>query len=224
MIGDIHGRSDRLAELLDRIPPDIAVFVMGDVCDRGPDTRGVIDLLLARGARGVRGNHEEWLIRWSSGQGFDAFALSRAMGGAATLRSYGVDPSRPSAIAAAWEVVPHAHRAWLATLPIAMALTVGIESYWLVHAGIPTWRSYLGRAAPEVIPWLVAEHPDDLLWPANEPSDLPWLDHPIIMGHIPLERPYSSPGVIAVDTGCGKGEDAPLTAVILPERRFVSSG
>ena len=40
---------------------DDAHLVVGDVCDRGPDTR----------ARGVRGNQEDWLCTFADGGGFD---------------------------------------------------------------------------------------------------------------------------------------------------------
>ena len=87
VIGDIHGRADLLARLLAQLG-EMPVFVVGDVCDRGPDTREVIEQLVARGARGVRGNHEDWLCQFVDGRGFDSVALNAMFGGAATLRSY----------------------------------------------------------------------------------------------------------------------------------------
>src|SRR5688572_21555139 len=73
VIGDIHGRADLLARLLEALPADMPILVTGDVGDRGPDTRGVLDLLLARGAEGTRGNHDEWLTTWALGGPFDPF-------------------------------------------------------------------------------------------------------------------------------------------------------
>lgn len=70
VIGDIHGRADLLEQLLAMIPRQRKVLVAGDLCDRGPDTRRVLDLLIARGARGALGNHEEWFLRWARGDGF----------------------------------------------------------------------------------------------------------------------------------------------------------
>lgn len=224
VIGDVHGRSDVLASLLKLLPASIPVFVLGDLCDRGPDTRGVIEQLVARGARGVTGNHERWLTRWVTGRGFDTFALSRAMGGEATLRSYGVTSRVPADIARLWEVVPEHHREWLASLPVAMDLHVGGHPYWLVHAGLPLHRDLRGRSPESIVPWLAAEHPDDVLWPANHPELVLPVDRPVIMGHMPRRRPYDGGHVIAVDTGCGTLPDGRLTAVILPERRFLTVG
>src|SRR5467141_303930 len=58
-VGDVHGRADLLAQLLAQIDADLeahpaprAMHVfLGDYIDRGPDSRGVLDLLIARGRR-----------------------------------------------------------------------------------------------------------------------------------------------------------------------------
>src|SRR4051812_39849994 len=69
-IGDIHGRCDLLDRLLVQIEaetksPDLkqVVVFMGDYVDRGADSKGVVDRLLA-GFPGyevhyLKGNHEE---------------------------------------------------------------------------------------------------------------------------------------------------------------------
>ena len=72
-IGDVHGCHDRLVQLLDRCSrhsdgrPHRLIFV-GDYIDRGPDSRGVLALLMAlqQERRGdvicLRGNHEVLLL------------------------------------------------------------------------------------------------------------------------------------------------------------------
>lgn len=224
VVGDIHGRSDMLAALLRHLPVDVPLLVLGDLCDRGPDTRGVLDLLIERGARGVHGNHELWFRDWIEGFGFEPFALSRAMGGEATLRSYGITSRVPIEIHRMRDVVPAAHRAFIASLPQVLDLTVGDQKYWLIHAGLPLTRSFRGVAPADVVPWLAEKHPMDLLWPANEPEMVPPVDRPVIMGHMPRMRPYNAPHLIAVDTGCATMAGGRLTAVLLPERRFLSVG
>jgi serine/threonine protein phosphatase 1 len=56
-VGDIHGRSDCLKRAHDLIDRDVAEWsardraleiYIGDYIDRGPDSKGVIDLLVAR--------------------------------------------------------------------------------------------------------------------------------------------------------------------------------
>jgi len=69
----------RRADLLARLLPLLAhrpLLVTGDVGDRGPDTRGVIDALVSRGALGVLGNHDLWLAAGAAGEGFDRLALA----------------------------------------------------------------------------------------------------------------------------------------------------
>ena len=74
-IGDVHGRLDLLVDLLARIEEDNArrgpaktwLVFLGDLVDRGPDSRGVVDLLVNRPpafARNVflKGNHEEFFL------------------------------------------------------------------------------------------------------------------------------------------------------------------
>ncbi len=72
-VGDVHGQRDELVHLVDRIQArptwrDAAMVFLGDLVDRGPDPKGVIELvleLLARPAGGsaVRGNHDHALVR-----------------------------------------------------------------------------------------------------------------------------------------------------------------
>lgn len=96
-IGDIHG-CDRAFELLlsklDIVAEDTLV-VLGDVVDRGPGSRGAIDLLLEFQKKCrlifLMGNHEQMML--------DALIGGRGAGpwlqygGDATLASYDGDPS-----------------------------------------------------------------------------------------------------------------------------------
>jgi len=63
-IGDVHGCARELAELLDLVGPVAgdAVYFVGDLVARGPDSRGVLRLYREVGAKGVIGNHEARLL------------------------------------------------------------------------------------------------------------------------------------------------------------------
>jgi len=67
-IGDVHGCSRSLTTLLEAVDPqaDDVLVPLGDYIDRGPDSRGVLDQLIALGQRGqvrpLLGNHEEILL------------------------------------------------------------------------------------------------------------------------------------------------------------------
>lgn len=226
VIGDIHGRRDlleRLVARLDTLHPArrMPLFVVGDVVDRGPDSKGVIELLVARGARGVRGNHEDWFARFSAGGGFDSAALSSMVGGRAALSSYGIDDRSTGAIEARWREVPAAHRNWVTSLPVVLRLIVDGKPFWLVHAGVSDSAVTIEEPVARMHE-LAKESPDDFLWPSRSPEEMAVLDGPVVSGHVCRREPVDADHAIAIDTGCGVWDDGSLTAVVLPRRRFVS--
>ncbi|WP_296427126.1 metallophosphoesterase [Yoonia sp.] len=105
-IGDIHGQKamlDRaLALIADDGGADAQIVFLGDYTDRGPDSRGVIETLIAGRDAGrnwvfIRGNHDRMFSRYirqgtlhdprvKSGLSW----LNQRLGGADTLGSYGV--------------------------------------------------------------------------------------------------------------------------------------
>jgi serine/threonine protein phosphatase 1 len=91
-IGDIHGCLRSFNTLLDAVAPepDDRIITLGDYVDRGPDSRGVIDRLLALQATGrlvaLRGNHDMMMLEARCGRD----PLWIACGGRETLASYGV--------------------------------------------------------------------------------------------------------------------------------------
>lgn len=219
VIGDIHGRADLLDALLAKLG-DIPVFVVGDVNDRGPDTAGVIDRLVARAARGVRGNHEDWLCTFVDGRGFDKLALNALFGGDATLKSYGIEGRTTEAQA---HKIPREHKRWLLALPVAIRLLIDGAPFWIVHAGVAASLAVgidpIGRMDE------VAEDEYwDLLWRSQEPDDMDVLDGPVVYGHVPRASPIDAGHAIGIDTGAGTRADGQLTAVLLPSRRFISVG
>lgn len=223
VLGDIHGCADLLGALLRLLPRDCAVVSVGDVCDRGPDTRGAVDLLLERSAVGVQGNHEQWWLDWLEHGKAEHIAEGLAMLGEPTLRSYGIRGTRTWELAPQQERVPEAHRAWFQALTPAMDLVVDGQPYWVCHAGISPFLELEGRRAEEVVPHLARFSPDMLLWPKFHPRYGVPVDRPVIQGHVPLRRPEDHGFAISVDTGAGR-PGGTLSAVILPERRFVTVG
>ena len=154
-IGDIHGHIDALRAAHARIAADRArhgtdapIVHVGDLVDRGPDCRGVIDYLIAGQAAGepwvvLKGNHDR-LFRmfladpdWKDpGLREDLHWFDPRLGGAATLSSYGVaarlgDDAR-AVRDEALRKVPAAHRRFLDGL----ALTHLRGEALFVHAGI----------------------------------------------------------------------------------------
>ncbi|VTU02376.1 serine threonine protein phosphatase : Putative phosphohydrolase OS=Microcoleus sp. PCC 7113 GN=Mic7113_1507 PE=4 SV=1: Metallophos [Gemmataceae bacterium] len=114
--GDIHGCLAAFDALLDWVKPtpDDVVVTLGDYVDRGPDTRGVIERLIAMQQTHnlicLRGNHEVMMVdARTGGRGQKKMWLS--VGGVETLASYGIFAGMDATL----DDVPAAHWDWLAT-------------------------------------------------------------------------------------------------------------
>lgn len=96
VLGDIHGSHRALVQVLERANVDRdndRVIFLGDVCDGWPDTRQCIDeLLTLKKLVAIRGNHDEWALRWML-YGWTSFDWL-SQGGRATVESYGHDYTR----------------------------------------------------------------------------------------------------------------------------------
>ena len=102
VVGDVHGNSAALSDLLDRLvpelkPEDCTVF-LGDYIDRGPDARTCIDQILQfrDAAPGtvvtLMGNHEDWLLRTYRDYTRHSWVLG--MEAFETIRSYSLQAER----------------------------------------------------------------------------------------------------------------------------------
>lgn len=92
-MGDIHGCSTALDALVKCIAltPDDTLVTLGDYVGRGPDTRGVLDRLIAMSGRTrlipILGNHDEMMLHAREGRENLRFWMN--LGGRAALDSYG---------------------------------------------------------------------------------------------------------------------------------------
>jgi serine/threonine protein phosphatase 1 len=118
-IGDIHGCSLALSALLDAIKPepeDDLVF-LGDFIDRGPDSRGVLDMVIDLRQRctviPLLGNHEEMLL--ASLNDRTALRLWLTCGGAEAIASYSGRLRPPTHPDALLNVIPEEHWYFLQT-------------------------------------------------------------------------------------------------------------
>lgn len=96
VIGDIHGCFTALQTLERELKftDDDLLITLGDYVDRGPDTKSVVDWLIARRRRGggliaLRGNHEVLMFWASEGDMALKSWMSTFVGGDTTLSSYG---------------------------------------------------------------------------------------------------------------------------------------
>ena len=205
-IGDIHGRSDLLALLLDKIAADAAhskdakrrtLVFLGDYIDRGHDSARVVDMVLGElplgfDAHFLKGNHEAILLDFLDDPSYLGQWL--ANGADATFRSYGMDLEeliRKGATPEAWRraflaSLPEAHRDFFETLELAVAF----GDYLFVHAGV----------RPGVP--LEAQDPHDMVW-----IRAPFLQSDedfgkiVVHGHTPAREPVIRANRIGIDTG-----------------------
>lgn len=203
-IGDVHGRSDLLDQLLAliedddsaRVPAERHLVFLGDLVDRGPDSRKAVSraLELLRERPNVRllmGNHEEIMLAAAEGD-TDALRAWLRVGGRATLESYGL-PGDVIDTATATELVdllrahvPESHIAGIRGLESMVRL----GDYIFVHAGIrPRIR-------------LDAQASRDLRWIRE-----PFLSHRgphgfmVVHGHTVTSEVDENDNRIGIDTG-----------------------
>jgi serine/threonine protein phosphatase 1 len=202
-IGDVHGRADLLQSLLTVIDADLArsaprraihVF-LGDYVDRGPDSRGVLDLLIARSRSHetvcLKGNHEVFLLEVLQ----DPTRLQewRHYGGLLTLVSYGITPTMsPTAeeqvelIDGLKRAIPPEHLAFVQQLP--SSFTCG--DFFFVHAGVKPG-----------IP-LERQRDEDMLWIREEfLASEEHFGKYVVHGHTPVSAPDIRSNRINIDTG-----------------------
>lgn len=202
-IGDIHGCHLEFAEMLSRLDltPDDRVVLLGDLVNRGPDSRRVIDLAREAGAAALLGNHELRLLRY------------RKTGDKKYIKDTDlqtIEQLRPAD--------------WTYLEGMALTFVEPELNSVFVHGGflpgVP-WQ----KQPPEVVtriqvvdrdgrPAKRAEAPAAPLW-----ADL-WSGPPfVVYGHTPREEIYKLKWSVGIDTGCVLGGH--LTAYILPEKRFL---
>lgn len=207
-VGDIHGLSGHLARLLDllRLNPmtDTVVFT-GDYIDRGPDSRGVIELILSFKEAHPRvvclkGNHEVLLLNYyQNGLDLELFLYN---GGRFTMDSYrgaldGRKQNDPGF------VLPERHLDFFQNL----LPYYETEDYLFVHAGIRPGVPLKEQKIEDLV-WIREEF---ILYPGR-------FEKTVVFGHTPSRRPYLNDDRIGIDTGAVYG--GMLSCLELPARKI----
>jgi len=228
-IGDVHGRLDLLEDLLARIrddagrnPDDAArtLIFLGDYVDRGPESRGVVEAVMADPLPGfatvrLLGNHEEAMLAFLDGESDGLDWLS--FGGLETLMSYGVPlrslPSSGESVRALQnsliEAVPERHVAFFRKC----ALHHSVGDYLFVHAGVRPGTSLERQSRTDLL-WIR----DDFLRVRN-----PLPGRVVVHGHTICDLPQNREHRINIDTGAFVS--GRLTCLVLrgSERRFITT-
>jgi serine/threonine protein phosphatase 1 len=195
-IGDIHGCLAQLKELLghveDHAPSGHVVFI-GDYIDRGPKSRGVLDLVMAgprkEGWRwtALKGNHEDMMVRAHQNRGYDEI-IWIDNGGRETMASFD-------------GYVPPQVLSWCAHRPL-----IHVDEHRIfVHAGVD-----------ETLP-LDGQRERDLIWKrfASDDEGEFWGRH-LCHGHTPLPgNPQTIGNRTNIDSGCVFGGE--LTCAVFDD-------
>jgi hypothetical protein len=203
IVGDVHGCSRELGELLALVAPtseDHLLFV-GDLIARGPDSRGVVAMVREVGGKSVLGNHEARVLD-----------VRRAR-----LR----DASEPLAprYEALFRELGDADWAMLDAMPLFIDLPT--HDARIVHAGVVPGKPFREQDA-----WTLTNirsiAPDGS--GSSESGAESWgatyrgKPH-VVFGHDARRRLQIYPWATGIDTGCVYGGS--LTALVLPEGEVV---
>jgi serine/threonine protein phosphatase 1 len=154
-IADLHGRFDLLESALAKIAKHAerpaTVVTLGDYVDRGPDSRKVIEHLMAGLRREgwrlicLKGNHED--IMWQTCRGIVPdcnWWLTN--GGDATLTSYGQAQGEEADVT----LIPDEHLSWIERLPV-----MHVDKHRVfVHAGLDP-NLPLDQQDPQEVIWKI---------------------------------------------------------------------
>ena len=192
---------------------DATVVFLGDYTDRGPDSKGVIDSLIAGHDAGrdwvfIKGNHDrmfEWYMQTPSKPDpymfIELYWLHERLGGDTTFQSYGIDMSKRwrqvDLHTHALETVPERHVQFLKDL----TLSHETDDLFFCHAGI----------RPGVA--LADQDEEDLLWIRQEFHAANARHTKLIAHrHTPVDQATPYGNHTNLDTGAGYNK--PLTVAV----------
>ena len=148
VIGDIHGKFNKLKKLLKEIPKGDTICFVGDLIDRGEDSRKVIKLIKDKKYYCVKGNHEEVMIDSIKDNNMESFQFWVRIGGYSTIRNYiKIDKNhyrRPDILLEKVRLNKSIKSdvKWLSKLPIIIKFNFKKKKpLYVSHAGIKLFRN-----------------------------------------------------------------------------------
>ena len=207
IIGDVHGCYKTLLELIEKLPKDARICFVGDLCDRGNNSKEVIEFVKSNNYDCVLGNHEEYFIEYSQYlerklSYFDIKSYFSANGGKETVNSY-----RKDGILDRKTLLEHA--AWLQKLPLYREYKdiKTEDNRYLVVSHSHFWNKWEYRYYPKN----TNEH--NSFKKASLHSRFKNFDNKEIFnvfGHTPTQEAIVENHKASIDLGCVFGNDAAL--------------
>jgi protein phosphatase len=227
VIGDVHGCRTELEQLLTELgyqlvrdeqdrPVDAAhpqgrrAFFVGDLVDRGPDSPGVLRLVMGMVAAGhalcVPGNHENKLVKALRGRN-----VTISHGLETTLAQLATEPEefRKQVESFCWDLVSH--------------YVLDDGNLVVAHAGLK--EQLQGRSSSRVRDFALYGETTGETDEFGLPVRYPWANEyrgraTVLYGHTPTPEAEWINNTMCLDTGCVFG--GRLTALRYPERELVS--
>ncbi len=197
-IGDVHGCLKTLKKLIEQIfrnDQNPELYFVGDLIDRGPDSKGIIDYLIKLKqdgitVNGVKGNHEQMFLDAYS-KNSPIYASNWYYNGAeSTIASFSRTYNLNKSIR---NYIPEYYYELINDLPYFIEL----ENFFIVHAGF----NFISSNPFEELEFM--------LWTRLEQNDHSYTNgKKIIHGHTPIskneikERIDNNSDVINIDSGC----------------------
>jgi serine/threonine protein phosphatase 1 len=237
-VGDIHGNLPALDDILDQLRRESGrgetIVFLGDYIDRGPDSKGCVDAILAfqQSAEAevvcLLGNHEDWFLQTLHDYGRHSWLLG--MEAFDTIRSYSVEgvktlrgaASRAGAelyagrctlpYEAFFDCVPANHLQFFEGLRSCYRSPDGVFS----HAGVDPRVAGLHEQAREALIWGARSFPD-----GYEGAEI------IVYGHwnnATLNPDgWPEPTIVGRTIGIDSISHGVLTAIRMPDQRVFQS-
>lgn len=223
IIGDVHGEYQTLLTLISQLPKNAELIFVGDLIDRGDESREVVEFVRQNDYRVIMGNHEAFMIRYgeafiaavSRGQQPDMNNVWTFAGGIETLRSYDLIEGHYTIINDSQALKNLQNDIdWMKSLPLYLELVYPINRRKVVisHASIGDfWH-------------LRHTKPDDFSFYALSNRRPPSSQSPIfnIYGHTVVPDVVITDSYVSLDTGCGKDREAKLSAFCIETGEVVS--
>jgi hypothetical protein len=196
IVGDVHGCTGELEELLEKVRfsrgSDRLVSV-GDLVVRGPDSRGALALVRELGGRATRGNHEEKLLAWRRGRA-----------------SLGSEHERVA------RALSEDDWAMLEAMPLWLDLPE--HELRVVHAGVVPGQPVERTPAEALLKMRTLDARGG--WSDEADAGVPWGERyagppHVVFGHYARNEPQLHAWATGLDTGCVYG--GRLTALVLDE-------
>ncbi|UOG74837.1 serine/threonine protein phosphatase [Hymenobacter tibetensis] len=189
---DLHGCLRTFQFLIEqklKLKPEDELFVLGDYVNKGPDSRGVLDYLMALQKHGfrvhcLRGNHDQELL--DAARDLQHLTWASSTDRQLTLESFGVAHAKD---------IPQEYVSWLDALPHQL----DVPGFSLVHAG------YNFRLPPDRMraDWHSMLNIKQFTFDASRLQD-----RRLLHGHVPTptaevqRQARTQAQAISLDTGC----------------------